>query len=84
MAVYTAKGATRFALVIPEAGHVTLEAFDISGRRVANLVDAGMSAGVHEAVWNTTTSGARIAPGLYLARLSLGRAVQTRRVVVLE
>jgi hypothetical protein len=67
----------RFTLPAPE--HVTLEVFDLLGRRVATLVDAPMTPGRHE----VTLEGTGLADGLYVYSLSSGgtRAARTLHVV---
>jgi len=53
---------------LPEANHVKLEIFDISGSRVALLVDGAREAGAHNVTWDA--SG--MASGLYFCRLQAG------------
>lgn len=54
--------------------HVSLEVFDLLGRRVAVLVDRELSAGSYTAQF----SGADLARGTYLYRLSTGADMQSR------
>ena len=65
---------------VPEPGWVRLEVFDMMGRRVALLVDAGVSAGRHRVVWQAGDSPS----GVYVVRLTAGRVQQTRRVTLLK
>lgn len=61
------------AFEIPRPGRVTLEIFDVAGRRVARIVDAEYPAGAHSARWDGRDSaGRRCAAGVYLARLEHG------------
>jgi len=53
----------RYAL--PEAAHVALQVYDVTGRRVAVLVRGEQAAGAHHALFDATT----LASGLYLYRL---------------
>ena len=46
---------TWFSFALPEAGWVTLDVFDISGRRVATPVDAGYGAGWHRVAVKPST-----------------------------
>ncbi len=57
----------RFAL--PSAERVTLDVYDVVGRRVARLIDARLPAGFHEARFNAN----RFASGMYLYRIRAGR-----------
>src|SRR5262245_22778901 len=70
--------ATTIDYVVPSAGHVTLELFDVHGRKVATLVDGERSAGRHSVEW----TAARGRGGLYFYRLrAAGRAVVEKLVV---
>lgn len=54
--------------------HVTLEVYDLLGRRMAVLVDREQPAGSYSVQFN----GGNLARGTYLYRLSTGASVQTR------
>lgn len=72
--------AAAISYTLPAAEHVRLEVFDLTGRRVATLVDGPMAAGTH-----TVDVEAGTLPGsVYLYRLRAGSAVQTRRIVVVR
>lgn len=60
--------------------HVRLEVFDVTGRRVAVLVDGAQSAGAHEMRFNA--SG--LASGVYVYRLSSGSATEVRTMLLLR
>lgn len=52
-----------------ENSDVSLEVYDVSGRRVATVVDGQRSAGYHAKVWNAIdNSGITLASGLYFYR----------------
>ncbi|OGC92419.1 MAG: hypothetical protein A2W25_17105 [candidate division Zixibacteria bacterium RBG_16_53_22] len=71
---------TTVGYAIPEAGHVRLDLFDVSGRKVATLVDEDMAAGSHRVAWD-----ARGMPsGVYMARLVAGKDTETRKMVLLK
>lgn len=73
----------RFALSLPQASRVRIEAYDIGGRRVATLADGDLPAGKAEIAWSLRdASGRRVSPGVYLVRAQLGAASFNRRVVV--
>ena len=59
-------------------GHVTLEVFDLLGRRVAQIREGFESAGSHTA----TVSMDRQAPGTYFYKLSVDGQVTWRKLVV--
>lgn len=66
---------------LPNAEPARLELLDVSGRRVTSLGLGGTGPGRHEA-W--LDQGRRLAPGLYLVRLTQGRAWATARVIVID
>jgi hypothetical protein len=55
----------RFLVELPEAGHVRIDVFDVSGRRVPGGIDLTLHAGASEV--SLATVG--LVPGVYLARL---------------
>jgi N-acetylglucosamine-6-sulfatase len=59
---------------------VRLEIFDATGRKVATLVEAIQGPGVRMIQWNASHHP----NGVYLCRLQVGAAVQTRKMVVLR
>jgi len=76
---------TRFAFDLPRAAQVSLEVFDVHGRRVAGILSGEMPAGHHEARWSAAAgSGGRPAAGLYFARFRTPGLVDSRRLVLLR
>ena len=67
-----------FVFSLPADGRVALSVYDLSGRRVATLLDSELTAGRHEASWNC----AEIPPGVYLYRLETSAGSLTQRLVV--
>lgn len=57
----------RVAFTLPAPGRVTLDAYDLLGRRVARLAGGDYAAGPHETAW----SGAGLAAGAYVLRLTV-------------
>ena len=80
-----ARERTTFRLALPEADVVRIEILDITGRAVRTLSGERLPAGESTLTWDLRDRfGARIAPGVYLARASfLGRR-WVRRVVVVQ
>lgn len=75
--------AIRFAL--PEAGWVTLEVFDISGRQVGSVQGRPLRAGWMEAgVYEVTFDGSGLASGVYIYRLSAGGVSVTDKMVLMK
>ena len=63
---------------LPEAAEVRLEVFDLMGRRVAVLVDGRQEQGRYTARFD----GANLASGLYVYRLTVGAAMQSRTMLL--
>jgi hypothetical protein len=61
---------SQVSFVLPETGTASLEVFDVTGRRVAVLVDAVLPAGIHHASWDGRDSGGTdCSTGIYFAGL---------------
>jgi hypothetical protein len=71
-----ADGRAIIGFSLAEAGHTTLEVFDITGRKVMTLADETLSAGEH------TREVANISSGVYLYRLSSNDFVATKKMIV--
>ena len=71
--------------VLSETGHVVLEVFDISGKRVRVLADGTMPAGRHVESWDGRSgSGEYVASGLYFYRMKTGEGIITKKCVMLR
>ena len=76
---------TAIHFVLPQAGPVRLEIFDVLGRQVRTLVSGQLGAGVHRAVWDGRNQrGARVGSGVYFCRLCAGPLAQTSRMLLIE
>ena len=70
---------------LPSAGHVRLDVFNVLGQRLATLVDAERSVGVHTAQWDgTDAAGRAVGTGVYIYRLSSGGMTESRRMVLVD
>jgi hypothetical protein len=71
----------RFGL--PRDGHVTLEVFDLLGRRVRRLADGERVAGEHAIRWDgRDDDGSRLGAGLYFTRLVWNGEARRSKVVL--
>jgi hypothetical protein len=79
-------GGTRIEFRVPAAGPVTLEVFDVTGRKVATLLRAErLGAGIHRAEWDGGSDDGRAAtPGVYFARLAAGAETRTTKITRLR
>jgi hypothetical protein len=65
-------GSTTITYSLPADGRVTVEIYNINGRRIASLVDAGKPAGSHGVIWNGKDGmGNAAASGVYFCRVRL-------------
>ena len=70
---------------LPASTHVRLEVFNMLGQRLATLVDAEQSAGVHTAQWDgTDVAGRAVGAGVYIYRMSGGEVTVSRRMVLVD
>lgn len=70
---------------IARAADVTLEIFDLGGRRVRGLAAGAKAAGRYAASWDgRDASGVRRAPGIYLVRVTAGDERAVRRIALIE
>ncbi|MDZ4699632.1 MAG: T9SS type A sorting domain-containing protein [Rhodothermales bacterium] len=61
---------------------VSIEVFDLQGRRVATLFNGRQPAGSHQAEWDGWDAGGRrSSAGIYVVRLRTGPAVISRKIV---
>jgi Metallo-peptidase family M12/FlgD Ig-like domain len=62
-----------------------LDVYDITGHRVARLADGVQSAGWHQVTWTGNDQDARrLGAGIYYARLRVGVATMTQKLVLLR
>ena len=66
-----------------EDGNVTVEVFNVVGKRVAVVVNKVYQPGQHTVTWTgSTIMGDRVAPGIYLVRYTIGTATISKRIVM--
>jgi len=80
-----ARSQARFSMTLPTDDLVSIDVFDLTGRRVRSLARGEETAGIHDLTWNLTDeSGRRVPVGVYLVRARLGRTAFTRRLSVVR
>jgi len=73
-----------FSFDLSRDGNVSLVTFDLSGRRIAGILEGPMPAGRYTMRWKPTDdSGVPLRAGLYLVRLRTPGFAGTRRIVLL-
>jgi beta-lactamase superfamily II metal-dependent hydrolase len=79
------RGATQLRFSLAVAGPVSLEVFDLAGRRVWGTSQANAEAGYHSINWPAVSDrGAPVGTGIYFARLSSLRKNATIKLVLLR
>ena len=79
------RGAAAIEYAMPAAGTARIGVFDITGRRVAELVEHDRPAGPQLAQWDgRDASGRALAPGAYLVRIELPGVTLTRTIAVIR
>ena len=71
---------TEIRIALPEALHVSLVVYDVTGREVIRLVDGPMNSGNHR----VTFDASRLSSGLYLYRMVAGTFVQHGKMLLLK
>jgi hypothetical protein len=72
----------RFGL--PQSAHVSLDIYDVNGRRVAKLADRSFEAGYHELTWSGAGELGNVPSGIYFMRFMSAQTVITRRFVLIR
>lgn len=67
----------RLSFNLPEAGHATIEVFNIAGRHVSTALDASVASGPHTITW----SARELTSGIYYARLNINQRAEVLRLV---
>jgi hypothetical protein len=71
---------TSLHFTAPVAGSARLSVYDLAGREVALLLDAWIPEGFRQVTWQPRD----LASGVYVARLSVGATVASRRLVLVK
>ena len=75
------RSATSIRFDLPRASAVSIEIFDVQGRRVETLVKGMRPPGSYDVQWRHGGSG--VAPGVYLCSMVAGAFANRRKLVVL-
>jgi hypothetical protein len=69
------------AVTLPRAGHLRIELFNVTGRRVRRLADRTFDAGRHDIAWDGRDDAGRAANGVYFARARFEGQSATARLI---
>ncbi len=76
---------TTIRYYVPARALVTLDIYDITGKRIARLVDSERDKGFHHVEWQgIDESGNKAASGVYLYRLQSGKDTISKKLVLLR
>jgi hypothetical protein len=68
---------------LPKQENVTLDIFDVTGRRVRTIFHGQKGAGLHAMQWNATDQeGIEVSSGIYILRIRIGSEVLSRTVIL--
>jgi N-acetylneuraminic acid mutarotase len=69
---------------IPEKSKVTLKIFDVLGREIITLVNKEQAQGNYEVEFNASSVNRRITSGVYFYKISAGKFVETKKMVLMK
>ena len=70
---------------LPEQSFVTLTIYDLIGREITQLVNTTQEAGFRSVQWDATDSfGKPVSAGIYLYKITTGKFVQTKKMVLVK
>jgi len=76
---------TEIEYYLPAKSRVTVEIFDVTGKRVARLVKREQEKGCHAVQWNGRDDlGAAAGSGVYFCRLRAGKETISRKMILLR
>jgi len=76
---------TTIRFYLPDAREITLDVYNVSGERVARLVEGKRTQGYHEVKWDGRNSlGVPCASGMYFSRLVAGKVEASRKMLLLR
>ena len=71
---------TTITYTIPKATHVTLDIYNLLGRRVQKLVDKSQTAGSYSVTFNASS----LASGMFIYRISAGSQTATKKMILIK
>ena len=77
---------TKIQFAIPQIEKVSIKVYDIQGKLIKNIVDHElMNPGSYQVKWDgTDLVGAKVASGIYFARMQAGSFMQTKKMMMLK
>ena len=76
---------TRIEFALPRASHVTIDVYNIVGKRVRNLANERLSAGLKAVTWDgRDNNGQLVSSGIYFYRIVTGDFTESKKMVLLK
>ena len=76
---------TTIAFDLPHASLITLQVYDVTGKKVRTLLSRQLPAGHHQVVWDgTNDAGQPVASGVYFYRLNAGNFSAVRKMLLVR
>lgn len=76
---------TSIEFSLNEAGHVTLEVYNIKGEKVRTLVDENLEANSHTVIWNGTDDNLKtVSSGIYFYKMKTASFQETKKMILLK
>ena len=74
---------TAISLQLSRSEHITMDIFDINGRKINRLFDGILQAGQHRILWNGTDySGDAVPSGVYFYRIQSNKHCSTNKMIL--
>ena len=76
---------TTLGYYLPNSAQVSLTIYDMSGRKVIDLVNEKQTSGYKSEYWDgTDNNGKYVSGGVYLYKIKVGNNVQTKKMILLK
>jgi len=76
---------TTISFTLPASGFTQLVIYNITGQKVRELVSETMTAGIHNVMWDgRNNNGNVLSSGVYISRLSSGKLVTHKRMLLMK
>ena len=76
---------TSISFGLNEAGHVSLEVYNIKGEKVRTLVDENFEANTHTVIWNGTDDNAKpVSSGVYFYKMKAENYTLTKKMILMK
>ena len=76
---------TKIRFDLPKNEFVSINIYDVMGRKIKSLVNINQEAGYRSIIWNGTNDfGQSVSVGMYIYTIQAGKFRQTRKMVILK